>query len=391
MRLLLQILWGKQGKWQFLFAVGGFLVGLIIMLISVQLYVDVEDVLGGKDMDDPKSYIIIHKSVTLMNTFDKSLSQFKPEELDSLRSQPFISRIGEFKTSTFKMNAEMQDQLGFAVDLFFESVPTDFLDTVPEDFTWNEGEDFIPILISSEFLRLYNFGVAMTQRGMPQLPKEAVQQFPFDVTISGRGLSKTYKSRVVGYTDRVPSVLVPEEFLEFANKTYGKGAAAPASRIMLEIDDPGDENLQAYLKSHFYETNQEQLRISNMSKIVKLLVALAGIIGLSFVIMSFVIFVINFQLIISRAKQEINLLLDIGYKQSTISNILTVQFVVVLSLVLLIAYVAVYALMQHMHAFAATYGIVVTTPFSPWVLVTGALSTIAILLITRFTLWMSLK
>lgn len=391
MKMLLQILWGQQSKWQFLFAAGAFFVGLVIMLLSVQLYFDVEALLGEKDMENPKSYIIIHKSVTLMNTFDKTVSQFKPEEIDSLEAQPFISKVGQFKTSTFKMTADMQQQLGFAFDLFFESVPNEFLDTVPEEFKWEEGQDFIPVLISSEFLRLYNFGVAMTQRGMPQLPKEAVQQYPFKINVAGRGLAKTYTARVVGYTDRVPSVLVPDNFMAYANKTYGRGPSAPASRVLLEIDDPGDENLQNYLKAHYYETNQEQLRISNMSKIVKLLVALAGGIGLSFVVMSFVIFVVNFQLIIARARQEINLLLDIGYRNTTISSTLMVQFVIVLIVVLSTALVAVWMLTEQLHQLAFSYGIAITTPVSNWVLISGLAATLAVLLVTQVTLWVSLK
>lgn len=391
MKLLLQILWGKQGKWQFLFAVGGFFVGLIIMLLSVQVYVDVDGLVGGNG-DDEKSYLIINKQVTLMNTFNKEVSRFSKEELDTLLMQPFIDNVGVFRSNTFSMQADMAQQMGFAFDLFFESIDDQYIDTIPEDFKWEEGQKFIPVMISSDFLRLYNFGVAMTQKKLPQLPKEAIQMYPFNVSVKDKNDSiVTYKARVVGYTDRIPSILVPNKFMDFANRTYGTGNEAMPSRLMLEVEDPGDEALQQYLAENYYDTNKEQMRISSLGKVLKFVVAVAGAIGLLFVVMAFVIFVINFQLIISRAKRDIDILLDIGYTTNTISNILSAQFTVVMILVLGLGVGVVYMLTDSLHQYALGYGIAVNTPFSEWVWIMGAASTVVVLLINRFSLWMSLR
>lgn len=392
MRLLIQILWGRQSKWQFIIGLGGFLIGLIILLLSVQLYTDVDSLLAEKDTEDNKSYLLINKQVTLMNTFDKGVSYFKQEEIDTLEMQPFIDKVGRFSASTFKLNADMGEQLGFAFDLFFEAVPNEYLDTIPEEFRWTSDTDtFIPIMISSEFIRLYNLGVAMTQQNLPQLPPQAIQMYPFKVTLSGNGQSQTYRARVVGYTDRIPSVLVPQAFMDYANKRFGSGAEVPSNRLILQVEDPGSEALQQYLAENYYETNQEQLRISNLAKVLKVVVTLAGAVGLLFVVMALVIIVINFQLIISRAKEEIGVLKDIGYRNSTIANIMIVQFTLALVLTMGVALALVYYATGQLHATAARMGVIIDNPFGMEVVTAGVVSVVVVLLINILSLRVSLR
>jgi hypothetical protein len=158
--------------------------------------------------------------------------------------------------------------------------------------------------------------------------------FPFDIKISGNGKERSLKARVVGYSDRIPAVLVPKDFMDWANATYGDTALAKRpARVMLEVETPALEQLGPYLKDKGYQTNQEQLRFNNAGKILKVVVSLTGIVGVLFVGLSFIIFLISFQLIISRAKQEISLLLDIGYTYTTVARILNVQFFVAMILI----------------------------------------------------------
>lgn len=389
MKLLLQILWGKQGKWQFLFAVGGFFVGLSIMLMAVQVYIDVEGLMGK---NEDKSYLIINKQVTLMNTFNKEVSRFKQEELDTLLMQPFVSDIGVFKSNTFKMNAKMPMNMAFPIDLFFESIEDKYLDTIPEAFKWESGQMFIPVIISSDFLRLYNFGIAMSQKQLPQLPKEMIQQFKFDLTVKDKNDSTlTYKAQVVGYSDRIPSILVPESFMNFANNTYGTGNSSLPSRVMLEVDDLSDEALHTYLADHYYDANREQLTKNRFEKILKFVVAIAGAIGLLFAIQAFVIFIINFQLIIALARNDINILFDIGYKASTIGNILTAQFSTAILLVLASSLVLTYFLTNMLHQMAMQFGVTINTPYSEWVVIIGVGSTALVLLISQLSISRSLR
>lgn len=356
-KLLWKILLNKQGRWQFFVAGAGFCIGLFILLLSVQLYYDFNQVLfAQQEKENQSSYLLINKTVTLLNTFDKSVSGFTPTEIDTIKQQDFFVSIGEFQTNQFSISANLTMQLGFSTDLFFESIPDKFIDNKPDEFKWEPEKNFVPVIISTEFLNLYNFGYAMTQ-GLPQLPPDAIKMVPFDVTIKGKGKEKKFSARVVAFSDRIPSVLVPLDFMNWANTEFGEGAKPP-SRLIAEVKDAGDERMKLFLEKKKYISNREQMKTQKAGAVLKMVITLTGAVGVLFVALSFVIFVLNFQLALSRAKQEVDILLNIGYTRQSISGILAIQLAVNLLIVVVAAFTGHYFAIGKIHEFFAQHGFV---------------------------------
>ncbi len=389
-KLLLKILWNNQSKWQFVFAVGGFAVGVFIMLASLQLYIEVRNILQSSEQSKEKEYIIINKQVTLMNTFSKGQSAFTDDEIDTLTQQPFVKSVGRFESSTFSVQAKLQMQFGFSPDIYFEAVPDEYIDDMPEEFVWEEGNDFVPIIISNEFLNIYNFGVAMSSN-MPQLPKEAIQMFPFQIIIFDKKQNAEFNARVIGFTDRIPTVLVPINFMKWANKTYGKSENPLPQRLLLEVADKGDPAFKEFLAEKNYITNREQLKTDNTRKILSFILFIITAVGVMFVALSFVIFIINFQLLISRAKYEIDVLLNLGYTHSAISNVLNIQLLAILGL----SYAAiVFVLINAFRKLAlmiAEKGFEMNGIVSPKVILAGGCIVLLLMLINNITLRMTLR
>src|SRR5688572_26502851 len=106
--LLWKILLSRQGRWQFIIAAAGFGLGLLILLISVQFYSALNKVLAEQQRkEDQSSFLIINKEVSLLNTFNKSVSGFKDEEIDTLLQQNFILSAGSFLTNTYGISANL--------------------------------------------------------------------------------------------------------------------------------------------------------------------------------------------------------------------------------------------------------------------------------------------
>ncbi|MDZ4845519.1 MAG: hypothetical protein SH857_08220 [Chitinophagales bacterium] len=388
-KLLWKILLNKQGKWQFLIAGAGFCIGLFILLLSVQLYYDFNQILfAQQEKENQSSYLLINKTVTLLNTFDKSISGFTPAEIDTVKQQDFFVSIGEFQTNQFAISANLTMQLGFSTDLFFEAIPDKFIDNKPEEFKWEAEKNFVPVIVSTEFLNLYNFGYAMTQ-GLPQLPPDAIKMFPFDVTIKGKGKEKKFSARVVAFSDRVPSVLVPLDFMTWANAEFGEGAKQP-SRLIAEVKDAGDERMKLFLEKKKYITNQEQMKTQKAGAVLKMVITLTGAVGVLFVALSFVIFVLNFQLALSRAKQEIDILLNIGYTRQSISGILTIQLVLILLLVVAASFAGHLISIEKIHGFFAQHGFVLVAKTSLALLVSVSAAAL-MLLVNTIALKISLR
>ncbi len=354
MKLTGKIFWGKQSRWQLIVATAGFWIGLFITLLSIQFFLDIRQI--AKRSEDEKSYIIVNKTVNVANMFDKSISMFSEAQLDSLQQQPFVKDMGLFRTNTFNIYADVSEQMGLAFDLYMESVPNRFLDTIPAMFEWDSTDNFVPVLVASDFLRIYNFSLAMSQKYMPQLSPLTIQMIPIKIKISGNGRTQMVTAKVVGFTDRIPSVLVPEDFLLWANDKYGDGPSPQPTRVILEVDDPANEQIKTYLAEKSYDTNADDLRLGGMANTLQIVSGITGAIGGMFVFLSFAIFLMNFQLIISRAKEEIGILLDLGYRPSELANTLNKQFLIILVGCAVSVIVILAGLVAAMHSLLNDYG-----------------------------------
>lgn len=333
-RLLSKILLARQSLFQLLFAICGLALGIFIVMMAWQLFNDVNLLLSDKS--EESEYIIINKKVTLANTMNSSVSLFSEKEIDTLKKQSFILDLTGFVRNSFKVKADFAFDVGFDANFFLESLPNSFLDETPKDFQWKEGDKFIPVMISAEFVRLYNFGVA-TSQGLPQMPESAIQMFPFKIILSGNGKEQTFDARVVGFSERVPSVIVPMNFMDWANSNFGKGVPA-SNKLMAKVNLEQEEEIKNYLETNYLQTNEEKLKSSKIAKILQWVLIAIGSIGLIFIALSLVIFVVHFQLLISRAKTEISLLLDIGYPTGKIQMVLNLLLVPIILLIGVVAF-----------------------------------------------------
>ena len=118
-----------------------------------------------------------------------------------------------------------------------------------KDWKWDDNSQFIPMIVPNMFLDMYNFGFAASQN-LPQLSQEIVMNLPLKITIqTPNGPMKIY-GKVVGFSDRISSILVPQQFMDWANAKFGTDKNAKPSRVVIKTKDAGDPLLVQYLKDH---------------------------------------------------------------------------------------------------------------------------------------------
>ena len=388
-KLLTKILWGKQSKWQFAIAGTGFLLGLLILLVSLQLYLDVKGMLEAKARSSA-DFLVVNKDISLANTFGLSSSTFSEAEIDSLRRQPFVKRLGIFTSSQFQAMAEGNQVIPFYTQIFFESVPDAFLDDIPSGWRWNESSKAVPIIVSQDFLNLYNFGFAPSQ-GLPQLSRATVQMVPLSLTISGPQVRQKFGARIAGFSDRISSVLVPESFMRWANQNIGPGRAVPPSRLIMQVNDASDPAIADYLGQHSYQTNNDKLKASQAGRGVQVVMSLVGVVGIFFIGLSFIIFTSNFRVIIAEAKEEISLLIQLGYRVGTIARHMLVYFALFLAAVLALVFAFLHLSVSHAQAFVQAQGIELGEGISVVVVLTGIALILACLAVNTWSVRQLLK
>ena len=318
------------------------LVGAAIALLSLQLYVDLKPLLNSQTDVFRAHTVTVSKTVTAVKTARKKGIYFTDKELQRLKQQEFVKEVAQFNNSTFNVSAAISfGGQQMSTDLFFESVPDGYVDIQSDDWRWDSTSNFLPIVIPEDYLNLYNFGFAESQ-SLPVVAPGLLSQVTFNVFVEGNGKRKVYNSRIVGLSSKINSILVPEDFLLWANREFGAADDKGSSRLLVEFSDASDERIAEYFKANGLNINKAELESSKMAFFFRLAMGFVMAIAVVIILLSIALIVMSMNLIVHRNREMFINLRNIGYSAGTMSrfykvvtSLLTVG-VIVLSAVIVV-------------------------------------------------------
>jgi len=324
--ILHQIFSAQRRGFQVWFAYIGFAVGMLILLGALQLYGQLSALLSSQKKMG--GYVLVSKQVNMGNTLFFSRPNFSTSEIADLKAQKFVDSVAPVTANQYEVSAYVE-QAGFYSELFFEAVEKKFLDEQPTAFEWKEGQEQIPIILAKDMLDLYNFGFALGKGGnLPQISTTTAKLITIGIRIRGEKGEKRFTGRVVGFSERISSILVPVSFMKWANNNIGAGKEARPSRLLLKVLDTSSPALATYLADNGYQVNEDRLRAGKIGGIVQNLMSGIAIVGALFMLLSGVLFLMNFRAILAEARQEISLLLQLGYTPKMLANYLMRNFII---------------------------------------------------------------
>jgi len=302
-------------------------IGTTLLLLSVMIWWNFRELLQGKGSSDSlgSTFLSISKKITDAKMGRPELTIFSPEEINAFAKTPQVQDVGVLTSNHFPLYASLGGSLGFATEMFVEGVPDRFIDKLPDDWHWQPGDRMLPVILSSEFLNLYNYGFAVS-RGLPQLSQTSIKSIAINFKVGNGSRTDNYSAYVVGFSDRISSVLVPQSFIDYGNKTYGNGITIASSRLVVKVKDPSDKAFVQYLQDHDYTTNSEQLRFSKIRAIVEVVSAATGILALLLMGIGALVFILFIELTIARAQAALTLLKEIGYSPSFLGKFMISRF-----------------------------------------------------------------
>lgn len=312
----------KQQHWLGLIAL---FIGFFIVLLSAQLYINLGHILSPAQQEDSQyDYLVINKKITNSMMGNNAASYFTTEELSELKQAPTVEDMTLIVPNQFPIAASTGGELQFYTQLFFESIPQPYLDIKPTTWTWQKGQQKVPIILSADFLNLYNFGFALSQN-LPQLSEETIQALSFELTIGEGSTAETYTAEVAGFSHRYSSVLVPESFMHYANLKFGHHTQPSSTRVVIKTKEPSNPKLVEFLREHEYSTQEEKLKMSKVKSILNWIFAGVGIIGLFILILSYMMLRLFLELNITRSGERLKLLSILGFKPRELHRTFTVK------------------------------------------------------------------
>lgn len=217
------------------FALAG-VVGMTIVLTSVQAYRDVMPVFDAPDSFMRGDYLVLSKRVGALQTIGLGSSDFTPGELEELKGQPFVRDVGAFTPANYRVKGTVgMGGVQLSTYLFFEAVPDRFLDVASGKWKYEPGDGDIPIIIPRNYLNLYNYGFAKSQ-GLPQISEGIFQRVSLGIEVAGNGRTEQFRGRIVGLSNRLNTILVPESFIRWSNGRSARAGRNQASRVIVETD-----------------------------------------------------------------------------------------------------------------------------------------------------------
>lgn len=359
----------------------GLTIAMLLILGAVQIQANYNELLYGKSNQDSVANFLVVAKVINGNKRENVLSA---EEIDRLKKQKFIEKVGLLTASRFKVSAQSpSDRFPFYTDMFFESVPDEFIDVQTEAWKWERGSSTIPLIIPNQFLDLYNFGFAPSQNLM-QLTQSMVMALPIVLNITYQGQPVQFTGKVVGFSDRISSVLVPQNFLEMANKQFGTQSEVRPSRVVIKTKDPGNPELVKFLKDNELVTDADKTRFSKYRSIVNTVVNASWVIGATMLLFALLVFSLFIQLTIASTKNEINLLVTIGTSPKQLHAFLMKQFLPSNVIITLLCLAAVAVLQVMLQLFLQKQNMYVSSLIS-WYTVAAAVLILAVLWLVNYT------
>jgi hypothetical protein len=369
-KILQKIFRSEKNRKQLLFAGIGFLLGFVLLVGSLYVYLQIRKTFSNST--ELPDYLILSKQVTLLNVL--GASTFSPSDLEELKKQPFTKNMAIFRSGNFKVWAYGNEYLQFQTELFFEAIQEEFLGKIPPKWDWEEGDKFVPVIIPKDFVDQYNFVYAPSQ-GLPLISEGLLPSVPaVEARIYSNKGEKRIKLKIVGFEERIPSILVPESFLNWANKNVGTAETdKEPARIVLQVHNPASPELANYLKEKNLQVNKEKTLLSQIAGQVVEVLGVIGVLGVAFVLLSLIIISMSFQLILSESKEEIKLLLQLGYTAQILAKFLQKSFIRFMLLYSVLGMVFASLLIYIFYEFMQTRGVSHLALFEPLIIVFGLL------------------
>ena len=331
-KLIRKLLYKNLSKAQLLGFILSNFAGLAIVILGLQFWEDARPIWEDEDSFIRKDYLVINKKVNGSNTLGEPTT-FTPEQIAEIEEQPWTRKVGKFAAADYRMTASLQsDGRGMSTAMFFEAIPDEFIDVAGKNWKYTPGDTSVPIIISKDYLSLYNFGFAGTV-GMSQFSEETISSVPMIISIRpDNGMpDMQLQGHIVGFSNRLNTILVPQDFMDWSNERFSNHDTRPdPSRLIIDVSSPGDVRIAEFMSQHDYEIAGDKAN-STASYLVNVITGVALGVGALITILSFFILVLSISLLMQKNRAKIHSLIMQGVDLKVISGVYT-RLVVMINL-----------------------------------------------------------
>ncbi|AEA45581.1 FtsX-like permease family protein [Fluviicola taffensis] len=323
--MLRKLLFQHQDKRQLIIAVIGAFLGMTFLITSIHYLIKVNDFGKGSEILGPNT-VIVQKKVSSFNTLNIAKTDFSMNEIEEMRKKSFILAVKPVESNNFNITIQTADTMVpyFRGDIFIQTVDPDFLAIKSTKWHWKEGDTIVPILMPRDLLVMMN--MFMSSKGMPQISDELAMDIHFKFALMNDTMKEYISCQIIGFTNEVSSVLVPQSFMNYANNRFAPDAEQKITQIMIS----GKENefglVETMLKERHLESKNSQVVVGRLKSMVGTLILIVLGISIIAVFLSGLVLIQYLQLLLSKNLYEVRTLMRLGHHPKTLIRTFAVYF-----------------------------------------------------------------
>lgn len=309
----------QQDRVQLSIAFIGALLGLTFLITSIHYLIKVNEFGRGSEILGPNT-LIIQKKIGASNAFQLGKNDFTKREIELIKAESFVAAVEPIISNNFDVSLQTNDPVVpyFRTDVFLQTVNPTFIDVPAQKWTWKKGDAFVPLIMPRDFLVMLN--TFMSAKNIPTVSDEIAQSIQFEFTLKHGDRKEKMNVRIIGFTNEISSLLVPESFMKWANEQYGQSTDQKITQLMLA----GKENqfglVEGMLKEKHLESKNAQVLVGRLKSMIGTFIWIVLCVSVLAVFLSGLVLIQYLQLLINKNNYEIKTLIRLGYHPKTLVN-----------------------------------------------------------------------
>lgn len=309
----------QQDRVQLSIAFIGALLGLTFLITSIHYLIKVNEFGRGNEILGPNT-LIIQKKIGANNAFQLGKNDFTKREIELIKAESFVAAVEPIISNNFDVSLQTNSPVVpyFRTDVFLQTVNPTFIDVPAQKWTWKKGDAYVPLIMPRDFLVMLN--TFMSAKNIPTVSDEIAQSIPFEFTLKHGDRKEIMNVRIIGFTNEISSLLVPESFMKWANEQYGQSTDQKITQLMLA----GKENqfglVEGMLKEKHLESKNAQVLVGRLKSMIGTFIWIVLCVSILAVFLSGLVLIQYLQLLINKNNYEIKTLIRLGYHPKKLVN-----------------------------------------------------------------------
>ena len=330
--MLKKILFSYQNKTQLIIAMIGSFLGFTFLITSIHYLIRVNEFGKGEEILGDNT-MIVQKKVTSFASMNLAKTDFSASDIERLKEKSFASNVEPILSNSFGVSLQTDSDLVpyFRSDVFVQSINQDFIKVSSKNWNWKEGDEYVPIVLPRDFLVMLN--TFASGKGIPQVSDEIAKSIGFKFTLYNDNKKEWKKAKIVGFTNEVSSILVPESFMEYGNLNFPTKTPAKITQLMLTVKENEFGKFEEFMRSNSIEAKSTSMVVGKLKSVAGTLFSILIGISVITVFLAGLVLIQYAQLLISKNEYEIRTLLRIGYSPKVITLKILNYFVFVFAII----------------------------------------------------------